>query len=130
MSTLGERLKALRTTWGLNQLEVADFLGIKRSAYCCYEIGRIKPDLKSFVLLSELFKVSAGYLLFGDEKAEEEFIKYQANASKPRFIFDETLFTLSPRERSLILQLRILPNQEKFIELIHQECVEYIKGEN
>lgn len=130
MSTFGERLKALRTTWGLNQLEVADFLGIDRSAYCCYEIGRSKPDLKRFALLSELFKVSADYLLFGDEKAEKEFIKHQTNTSKPRFILDETLFTLSPRERSLILQLRILPNQEKFVELIHQECVEYIKGEN
>lgn len=59
---LGEKLKLLRLQFGFTQQQVADVLGIERSAYTYYELGRTK-ELKGAMLqtLSRLYNVELSY---------------------------------------------------------------------
>ena len=47
----------------LTQEEVAHYLGVRRTTYAYYEIGRTAPTLANLVLLSFLFCVSLEELL-------------------------------------------------------------------
>ena len=57
----GKRCKILRQERGLTQQQVADALGISRSAYAYYEIG--EPSLSVLWELAQYFQVSADSLL-------------------------------------------------------------------
>ena len=56
----GKRCKILRQERGLTQQQVADALGISRSAYAYYEI---EPSLSVLWELAQYFQVSADSLL-------------------------------------------------------------------
>lgn len=57
-----EKLRELRTQYGLTQSQVATQLGISQQAYANYEIGKREPDKHALIKLSELFNVSIDYL--------------------------------------------------------------------
>ena len=59
----GKRCKILRQERGLTQQQVADALGISRSAYAYYEIGGSEPSLSGLWELAQYFQVSADSLL-------------------------------------------------------------------
>lgn len=61
-----QRLKSLRKGRGWTQQEVADRLGLKRSAIGAYEEGRAEPKLTNLTAFAELFGVSVDELMFGD----------------------------------------------------------------
>jgi transcriptional regulator with XRE-family HTH domain len=65
MSDLSERLKSIRTTHKLRQVDVAEKCGIALRSYKYYESGERKPDSDALASLSECFGVSADYFLFG-----------------------------------------------------------------
>lgn len=60
---LSLRLRLLRIAAGMKQEEVANMLGIGRSAYTYYESSRSKPDYDGLITLSKLFHVSIDYLV-------------------------------------------------------------------
>ena len=62
-SVLALRLRLLRVASGMKQEEVAEVLGIGRSAYTYYELARSRPDCDSLVRLARLYKVSVDYLV-------------------------------------------------------------------
>ena len=57
------RLKELRTQRHMLQKDVAQKLGIDRTTYAKYESGASEPNHETLLKLSELFDVSADYLL-------------------------------------------------------------------
>ncbi len=59
----GKRCKTLRHQKGLTQQQVADALGISRSAYAYYEIGGSEPSLEVLWELIQYFQVTAETLL-------------------------------------------------------------------
>ena len=59
----GKRCKILRQERGLTQQQVADALGISRSAYAYYEIGRQRALAFCIMELAQYFQVSADSLL-------------------------------------------------------------------
>ena len=65
-------LSIARKKVGLTQADVANYLGVTRQAYCNYENGNREPDLNTLLRLSELYKVSADYLLTGENKKAPE----------------------------------------------------------
>lgn len=67
---LGERIRRLRTGARMTQEELANRLGISKSAVGMYEQGRREPPYELLLRLSELFGVSADWLL-AREDAEE-----------------------------------------------------------
>ena len=63
----GEIFCALRKKRGLNQSDVADYLGITRGAYGMYEIGRRKIDVDTLVKLCRFFEVTPNEVLGFEE---------------------------------------------------------------
>lgn len=59
---LGDRLKELREDKGLNQDQLADMLGITRSAVSSYETNVNLPSLEIAVKIANIFNISLDYL--------------------------------------------------------------------
>ena len=65
---IAERLQDLRKKAGYSQEQVAEMLGISRQAVSKWESGQGKPDIENIVKLTEVYSVSADYILLGTEK--------------------------------------------------------------
>lgn len=60
---IGDRIRYLRRKANLNQTELAKKLGVSTSTVGFWETNKREPDLDLLVKLSEMFNVSADYLL-------------------------------------------------------------------
>lgn len=60
---LCDRLKQLREQKGLLQQDMADLLGISKSAYGFYEQGKRRPDLDTLAALADYFHTTVDHLL-------------------------------------------------------------------
>ena len=63
-----DRLKELRKENGWTQDELAEKLGISRSAVGMYEQGRREPDFEMLDLAADVLDVSVGYMTGGPER--------------------------------------------------------------
>lgn len=75
---LGARLKQLRKSQGLTQLQVGDAIGVNRETYSHYENERRKLSTHTLSLLAMFYGVSTDYLLGRTDKphsSEREFIE-------------------------------------------------------
>lgn len=63
MATLAERLKELRKSNNLTQLELGKILGVGKTTVSMYETGNSTPSDEIKVKISEHFNVSIDYLL-------------------------------------------------------------------
>ena len=66
-----QRLKTARLACKLTQGQVAEILGIDRSAYTYYETGKTSPSLTNLLRLASVFRVDVAWLL-GEPDREEE----------------------------------------------------------
>lgn len=64
---VGENLRKIRIAHKLTQTDVADNLGLERSTYTCYEIGKTEPAIKSLVKIGKMYNLSLNYILTGEE---------------------------------------------------------------
>ena len=69
MSKFSETLSALRRQAGLTQAELAERLGISKSAVSMYERGRREPELELLQAMADVFQVSVSALLGREETA-------------------------------------------------------------
>ncbi|MBO5033067.1 MAG: helix-turn-helix transcriptional regulator [Lachnospiraceae bacterium] len=65
---IAERLQELRKKSGYSQEQVAGMLGLSRQAVSKWESGQGKPEIDNIVKLTEIYHVSADYILLGTEK--------------------------------------------------------------
>ena len=63
MEIMSKRLIQLRNAKGLAQKDIAEYLGITKSAYGFYEQNRREPSPEAIKKLADFFDVSADYLL-------------------------------------------------------------------
>ena len=68
----GPILKELRKEKGLNQIQLAKFIGVSVQAYQKYEYGTAEPTFDSVCKLADFYNVTADYLL-GREPAPNPF---------------------------------------------------------
>lgn len=61
------RLKQLRLLHGYTQQYMANYIGLSLNAYQKYEQGAREPSLDTFILIADIFNVSADYLLGRDK---------------------------------------------------------------
>ncbi|MBO5031782.1 MAG: helix-turn-helix transcriptional regulator [Lachnospiraceae bacterium] len=66
---LSERLQSLRKKAGYSQEQAAELLGISRQAVSKWESGQGKPDLDHIIKLTEIYNVSADYILSGKKQS-------------------------------------------------------------
>ena len=58
-----DALKLLRKARKINQMELAEKLGVSRSAIATWECGKRQPDFETLCRVADFFNVSADYLL-------------------------------------------------------------------
>lgn len=80
MPTFGERLKYLRKSKGLSQVEMARRFGVGQSTVSSWEQNGKEPDHERLKDLADFFQVSLDYLLgrerqLGEDAAEYRFIR-------------------------------------------------------
>lgn len=63
------KLRTIRKQNRLTQEQISTVLGISRSAYCGYEIGRRSPDLSTIDKLSKFYNISQAD--FFEDEADE-----------------------------------------------------------
>ena len=68
MSTLPERMKALRKSKGLNQEAAARLSGIGYMSYRRYETGEREPTVSTLWKIADLYGVSVDYLIGRSDK--------------------------------------------------------------
>ena len=88
---LGKQIKKYRTEANLSQEELADKIFVSRQTISNWENDKTYPDIKSLVLMSEVFRVSLDYLIKGDLERMKKEIDIQEYA---KFQKDSTIFTI------------------------------------
>ena len=77
---LGAQIKKYRTEFSLSQDELAEKLFVTRQSISNWENDKTYPDIKSLVLLSEVFSVSLDQLVKGDMEEMKKEINEQEQA--------------------------------------------------
>lgn len=90
MSNFTERLKFLRSRKGITQQELADAVGVSRTAIAGYERLNKQPSFDLLIKMAEYFKVTTDYLLGkSDIEVEEDSKKYFSDYIDQLFINSE-----------------------------------------
>ena len=97
---LGGQIKKYRAKANLSQEELADRIFVSRQTISNWENDKNYPDIKSIVLMSEVFQVSLDNLIKGDMGRMKKEIDTREYA---RFQKDSTVFTV------LFIAMLILP---------------------
>ena len=58
-----ERIKSLRQSLGLNQVEFGKKIGVTKQSVCNWENSNILPSIEMLVRIAETFSVSTDYIL-------------------------------------------------------------------
>lgn len=64
---IGNRIKGIRMSLGLNQQEFGDMLNLTKSAICTYEKGLRTPRQSTISLICKKFNVNPDYIKYGNE---------------------------------------------------------------
>lgn len=84
---LSKQIKKYRTETNLSQEELADKIYVSRQTISNWENEKNYPDIKSLVLMSEVFQVSLDNLVKGDlermkkEIDTQEYAKFQKDST-------------------------------------------------
>ncbi|MBR0183735.1 MAG: helix-turn-helix domain-containing protein [Clostridia bacterium] len=106
MEKIGEKIKILRTKFGLTQKEVADALEIERSTYTYYELGKTTPSWNVVKKLAQIFQIAPYDLL----EEQNKYIMSDVLSNEGENI---NICNLNSSEKKIILALRTLPAQNK-----------------
>lgn len=118
-SPLAQRLRALRAASGMTQQELADHLGIQRSAYAYYETGATRPPLKTLQRIATEYLVTVEYLL--DEENSTGSLPLRQD---PAFEGAERMRECDKQERAFLSMLRRLGDEEK--EKVYFYCLDLL----
>ena len=112
---VAQRLKTARLGCRLTQSQVAEVLGIDRSAYTYYETGKTSPSLPNLLRLSALFGVDVAWLLGENREARDpDLIASCGDAFTPdREIGETHMAELSRDERLAVAFYRTLKSEGK-----------------
>lgn len=119
MIRMGKKLKKLRENFNLTQQQVAEALGVDRSTYAYYELGRTTPDLDKIDKLQRLYHVQYQDLIENDEedgKMQLRDSKFDSSSYKKNTYHKSSkknsdfFYQLNNDEQRLILNFRLLSN--------------------
>ncbi len=103
----GNRLQEIRKSSTLTQQEVANALGIERSTFACYEIGKTEPSIKMLYRIMRLFDVTLEEIYPSVNGVADDYEPYNDDKS------DVSFSMLSEKEKELVLKFRLMEDQEK-----------------
>ncbi|ABW19393.1 helix-turn-helix domain-containing protein [Alkaliphilus oremlandii] len=95
-----ERLKELRKENNMTQQELADKLGLVRTAIANYETGRTVPDAETLNLIANILSTTTDYLL-----GRANYIPKEKNKPSSTDIISEDIRKLSPESQEELKKL-------------------------
>lgn len=95
-------LKELRKSKGLNQNELANFLGVSNQAYQKYEYGTAEPNFDNLTKLADFYNVTTDYLLGREPRSNP--IEQLPVGEQDRAIV-QAYINLSDRERTEFVEI-------------------------
>ncbi len=118
---LGARLRKYRIENGYSQNHIANILGIERSTYTYYEVGKTTPVVFDLMRLADLYGTSLDDLLgfhadssdplaFGEPRTPEKNVSHRKD--KERYLL-ESVQDLSSEERQLLAYYRSATSSER-----------------
>lgn len=108
MSVFSDRLRSLRTNFGMSQQRLADELRIiSKSSINMYERGEREPGLEAMEAFADYFNVDIDYL-YGKSDIP--------NRSNLRLTSSEGSFSLTQHEKSLVLAYRSHPEMQDAVD--------------
>ena len=128
----GDKLRKARENSHFTQQHVADALGVDRSTYASYEIGRSQPSSSTLVALAKIFRVPLEQLV--DEEFLHAFVRDYDDREVDADVEEETsaylskiptnihIEDLSNDERALLCLYRVASPelQQEMMELFMQ----------
>ena len=123
--TVAESLRKIRKAHKLTQQEIANILGIDRTAYTLYETGKTNPPIETLEKLSNMYNATIGYIL------GKEADNHPERLNKAAFVAEDDMDPiayLSKDERKLLLSYRVLSEENK--EKIRKEMLQALSEEN
>ncbi len=113
---LSKMLKKIRLGCGFTQKQIADVLGVDRSTYTYYEIGKTSPDIKTLIKMARMFNVDYVDFFLDCEKNvlepgsyEDDLETYEKYDRKA----DSKIYDLSVDEKNLLVRYRVLSADDK-----------------
>ena len=80
---LADRLQELRKKAGYSQEQVADMLGLSRQAISKWESRQGKPEIDNIIKLTEIYHVSADYILLGIDHSARQRLRRAPLTNRP-----------------------------------------------
>lgn len=80
--TLGQKLKEIRSTFGLSQENLAEIMNVSRQAITKWENDNGLPDVSNLQELSKVFGITVDYLLDNDNNLPALSMKKELDKSK------------------------------------------------
>lgn len=124
LESFGKRLRELRQESGLNQIQLAEKLGMSRGSISFYENADRMPDLNLLERAAEFFDVTIDYLLGKSENRNPSY----SDICKMLGLSDrtiETIVTASPEKKDIIDKIlkndrfdRFLVHAEKYYDMV------------
>jgi len=62
MNIFGNKLKELRTEFGIGQIALSKALGVSKSIISDWELGKSEPTLSKLIIIAKFFNVTIDYL--------------------------------------------------------------------
>lgn len=93
---IGKRIKIARMAQNMTQEQLARKINISVAFLSRVETGKGKINLKRLTEISEILKVSTGYLLIGSNMKSKDYLKEE---------FSEMLSKCTPMQQKLIYQI-------------------------
>lgn len=111
-----EHLKNIRVASGYTQQNVADLLGIDRSTYAYYELGKTEPSIRNLKRLSALYKIPMDKFLQCAEPREKGYTFASADVSATDNMM--SFRSLDKTEQQLVMLCRCVRDKEALLQYI------------
>lgn len=106
MSTLGQRLKALRLEKHMTQADIGKYLNVSNVSVSGYENDTREPDSSGLKKLASLFDVSTDYLLGRtDKRSESNDSNNEVDITDPTAILRYNNQRIPPKDIELMIQI-------------------------
>lgn len=117
---LKENIKNCRLANNFTQQQIADALGIDRTAYANYELGHATPSIDVLCKLAKIFGVSLDSLM--DYFSDEESLAEKITDERAALLRDapQAIGYMTPDERQLLLLYRLSKNKPQILDFINK----------